>query len=146
MDDDALARKILAIDVALALHRPHLGDPLEVLRRLGGREIAALCGAIIAARLQRIPVVLDGYVVTAAAAILHAIDPGSIDHCVAGHLSAEGAHREVLARLNKMPILALEMRLGEASGGALAGAIIKAAVATHNAMATFDQAQVERKG
>jgi nicotinate-nucleotide--dimethylbenzimidazole phosphoribosyltransferase len=146
VDDDALARKILAIDLALNLHRPHLSDPLEVLRRLGGREIAALCGAIIAARLQRIPVVLDGYVVTAAAAILHAIDPGSIDHCVAGHLSAEGAHREVLARLNKMPILALEMRLGEASGGALAAAIIKAAVATHNEMATFDQAQVERKG
>jgi nicotinate-nucleotide--dimethylbenzimidazole phosphoribosyltransferase len=144
VNDDALARKILVIDTALALHGPWLKDPLEVLRRLGGREIAAICGAIIAARLQRIPVVLDGYVVTAAAAILHALDPASLDHCVAGHLSAEGAHREVLVRLNKAPLLALDMRLGEATGGALAASIIKAAVATHNNMATFEQAQVSR--
>jgi nicotinate-nucleotide--dimethylbenzimidazole phosphoribosyltransferase len=146
VSDDALSRKILAIDTALNVHRPYLNHPLEVLRRLGGREIAALCGAIIAARLQRIPVVLDGYVVTAAAAILHAIDPSTIDHCIAGHLSSEGAHREVLVRLNKAPLLALDMRLGEASGAALAAAIIKAAVATHNGMATFEQAQVDRKG
>jgi nicotinate-nucleotide--dimethylbenzimidazole phosphoribosyltransferase len=144
VNDDALARKILVIDTALALHGPWLSDPLEVLRRLGGREIAAICGAIIAARLQRIPVVLDGYAVTAAAAILHALDPASIDHCVAGHLSAEGAHREVLVRLNKVPLLALDMRLGEATGGALAASIIKAAVVTHNNMATFEQAQVSR--
>jgi nicotinate-nucleotide--dimethylbenzimidazole phosphoribosyltransferase len=146
VNDDGLSRKILAIDTALNLHRPHLKDPLEVLRRLGGREICALCGAIIAARLQRIPVVLDGYVVTAAATILHAIDPSTIDHCVAGHLSAEGAHREVLVRLNKAPLLALDMRLGEASGAALAAALIKAAVATHNGMATFEQAAVSRQG
>jgi nicotinate-nucleotide--dimethylbenzimidazole phosphoribosyltransferase len=144
VNDDGLARKILAIDTALGIHRTHLKDPLEVLRRLGGREIAALCGAIIAARLQRIPVVLDGYVVTAAAAILHAIEPTAIDHCVAGHLSAEGAHREVLVRINKAPLLALDMRLGEASGAAVAAAIIKAAVAAHNGMATFDQAAVAR--
>ncbi len=146
VNDDGLARKILVIDTALDLHGPHLADPLEVLRRLGGREIAATCGAIIAARLQRIPVVLDGYVVTAAAAILHAIDPGAIDHCVAGHLSAEGAHREVLVRLNKAPLLALDMRLGEASGAALAATVIKAAVATHKGMATFSQASVSTKG
>jgi nicotinate-nucleotide--dimethylbenzimidazole phosphoribosyltransferase len=145
VNEDALARKILAIDTALDLHRPYFKDPLEILRRLGGREIAAICGAIIAARLQRIPVVLDGYVVTAAAAILHALDPSALDHCVAGHLSAEGAHREVLARINKMPLLALEMRLGEATGAALAATIVKAAVATHNNMATFDQARVSRK-
>jgi nicotinate-nucleotide--dimethylbenzimidazole phosphoribosyltransferase len=145
VSDDGLNRKILAIDTALNVHRAYLKHPLEVLRRLGGREIAALCGAIIAARLQRIPVVLDGYVVTAAAAILHAIDPASIDHCVAGHLSAEGAHREALVRINKAPLLALDMRLGEASGAALAGAMIKAAVATHANMATFEQANVDKK-
>jgi nicotinate-nucleotide--dimethylbenzimidazole phosphoribosyltransferase len=145
VNDDALARKILAIDTAVALHRAALNDPLEVLRRLGGREIAAICGAIIAARLQRIPVVLDGYVVTAAAAILHAVDPHAIDHCVAGHLSAEGAHRDVLVKINKAPLLALDMRLGEASGAAVAAAVIKAAVATHNNMATFEQAKVARK-
>ena len=89
---------------------------------------------------------LDGYVVTAAAAILHALDARALDHCVAGHLSAEGAHREVLARLGKAPLLALDMRLGEASGAAVAATIIKAAVATHNNMATFAEAKVAKKG
>lgn len=145
IDAAGLGRKAAAIDRALALHGPHLRDPLEVLSRLGGREIAALCGAIIAARLQRIPVVLDGYVVTAAAAILHALEPTAIDHCIAGHLSTEGAHREVLARLGKPPLLQLEMRLGEASGAALAAGVIKAAVAVHGGMATFEQARVAQK-
>ncbi len=146
LDANGIARKAFVVDQALALHGPYLRDPLEALSRLGGREIAALCGAIIAARLQRIPVVLDGYVVTAAAAILHAIDPKTIDHCVAGHLSTEGAHKEVLARLGKPPLLNLEMRLGEASGAALAATLIKSAVAIHNGMATFAQAGVSEKG
>uniref|UniRef100_UPI0019534CEB nicotinate-nucleotide--dimethylbenzimidazole phosphoribosyltransferase n=1 Tax=Proteus mirabilis TaxID=584 RepID=UPI0019534CEB len=77
-------------------NRDHLADPLEVLRRVGGRDIAALVGAILAARLQRIPVLLDGYVVTAAAAILHALQPSSLDHCMAAHRSAEPAHGRVL--------------------------------------------------
>ncbi|MGL4974252.1 MAG: nicotinate-nucleotide--dimethylbenzimidazole phosphoribosyltransferase, partial [Bosea sp. (in: a-proteobacteria)] len=111
----------------------------------GGREIAAIAGAIVAARLQRIPVILDGYVVTAAAAVLHAINPSSLDHCMAGHLSAEGAHADVLARLGKVPLLALDMRLGEASGAALAAAMVKAAAACHNGMATFSQAGVTNK-
>ena len=120
LDDDGLARKIEAVEAALRTHRDHLDDPLEVLRRLGGREIAAMAGAILAARLQRIPVILDGYVATAAAAVLHALDPAAIDHCLAGHLSAEGAHREVLERLGKVPLLDLGMRLGEGTGAALA--------------------------
>jgi nicotinate-nucleotide--dimethylbenzimidazole phosphoribosyltransferase len=145
VDDDGLARKIMAVDLALDHHKGFLSDPLEVLRRLGGREIAAIAGAILAARLQRIPVILDGYVVTAAAAVLHALDPASIDHCLAGHLSAEGAHRDVLVKLGKTPLLALGMRLGEGSGAALAAGLVKAAVACHNNMATFDQAQVARR-
>jgi nicotinate-nucleotide--dimethylbenzimidazole phosphoribosyltransferase len=145
VDDDGLARKIMAVDLALEHHKGFLSDPLEVLRRLGGREIAAIAGAILAARLQRIPVILDGYVVTAAAAVLHALDPASIDHCLAGHLSAEGAHRDVLVKLGKTPLLSLGMRLGEGSGAALAAGLVKAAVACHNNMATFDQAQVARK-
>jgi nicotinate-nucleotide--dimethylbenzimidazole phosphoribosyltransferase len=88
--------------------------------------------------------VLDGYVATAAAAILHAIDPRAIDHCVAGHLAAEGAHQEVLERLGKIPLLALGMRLGEGSGAALALGIIRAAAACHRGMATFEQAGVAR--
>jgi nicotinate-nucleotide--dimethylbenzimidazole phosphoribosyltransferase len=127
------------------LHGPHLADPLEVLRRLGGREIAAMVGAILAARLQNVPVILDGYVVTAAAAILHALDASALDHCLAGHMSAEGAHAEVLRRLGLKPVLDLGMRLGEGSGAALAVSIVKAAVACHNDMATFEQAKVSGK-
>jgi nicotinate-nucleotide--dimethylbenzimidazole phosphoribosyltransferase len=142
VDDGGLARKIDAVERAVALHRAHLGDPLELLRRLGGREIAAIAGAIMAARMERVPVILDGYVVTAAAAILHAIDPASIDHCLAGHVSAEGAHADVLRRIGKRPLLDVGMRLGEGSGAALAAGLLKAAVACHSDMATFDQAQV----
>jgi nicotinate-nucleotide--dimethylbenzimidazole phosphoribosyltransferase len=123
-----------------------LSDPLEVLRRLGGREIAAIAGAIMAARMERIPVVLDGYVVTAAAAILHAIDDRALDHCIAGHVSAEGAHADVLRRLGKKPLLDLGMRLGEGTGAALAVGLMKAALACHRDMATFDQAKVPGKG
>ncbi len=142
VDDPGLARKAAAVDAALATHAGNLKDPLEVLRRLGGREIAALCGAILAARMQRVPVVLDGFVVTAAAAVLHALDPTTIEHCLAGHVSAEQAHRRALEKIGKTPILDLGMRLGEGSGAALALGLIKAAVATTRDMATFEQAGV----
>ena len=145
VDEAGLARKNAAIEAALALHGPHLSDPLEIMRRLGGREIAAMMGAIIAARLNRVPVVLDGYVVCAAAAILHAITPEAIAHCVAGHVSAEGAHRDVLTRLGKEPLLDLGMRLGEGSGAALAIGLIKTALACHRDMATFESAGVSGK-
>lgn len=145
VDDAALARKIDAVARAVRLNAGHVSDPLEVLRRVGGREIAAMAGAIMAARMERIPVVLDGYVVTAAAAILHALNPASIDHCIAGHLSPEGAHAEVLQRLGKKPLLDLGMRLGEGSGAALAVGVMKAALACHRDMATFDQAKVPTK-
>ncbi|MHB2167894.1 nicotinate-nucleotide--dimethylbenzimidazole phosphoribosyltransferase [Alsobacter sp. R-9] len=145
VDDAGLSRKVRAVEAALATHAGHLEDPLEVLRRVGGREIAAMAGAILAARLQRVPVVLDGYVATSAAAVLHALDPASIDHCVAGHRSAEGAHAEVLERLGKPPLLDLGMRLGEGSGAALAMGLIRAALACHRDMATFSQAGVSGK-
>ncbi|MCB8820007.1 nicotinate-nucleotide--dimethylbenzimidazole phosphoribosyltransferase [Microvirga rosea] len=145
VDEEGLARKIAAVEGALAHHRGHLQDPLEILRRLGGREIAAMAGAILAARLQRIPVILDGYVATSAAAILHAIHPATIDHCIAGHLSAEGAHQAVLERLGKIPLLALGMRLGEGSGAAVAMGIVKTAATVHRDMATFSQAGVSER-
>lgn len=145
VDDAGFKRKVDAVRRAVDLNRGQLSDPLEVLRRVGGREIAAIMGAILAARMERIPVVLDGYVVTAAAAILHALDPSTLDHCLAGHVSAEGAHADVLARLGKKPLLDLGMRLGEGTGAALAAGLIKAAVACHNDMATFDQAHVPGK-
>ena len=145
IDDSGYKRKVDAVARAVALNAGHLSDPLEVLRRLGGREIAAMAGAIMAARLERIPVVLDGYVVTAAAAILHALNPAAIDHCIAGHLSAEGAHAQVLKRLGKKPLLDLGLRLGEGTGAALAVGVMKAALACHRDMATFDQAKVPSK-
>ena len=145
VDDDGLKRKARAVAGAVALHRDHLHDPLEVLRRLGGREIAAIAGAILAARLQRVPVLLDGFVVCAGAAVLQALDPTALDHCMAGHVSAESAHREVLRRLGKRPILDLGLRLGEGSGAALAAGIVKGALACHVGMATFAEAGVAGK-
>jgi nicotinate-nucleotide--dimethylbenzimidazole phosphoribosyltransferase len=136
------ARKIAAVEAAVALHKPYLSDPLEVLRRLGGREFAAMAGAILAARMRRIPVMLDGYAVCAAAAVLHALNPAALDHCLAGHLSAEGAHAEVLRRLGKKPLLDLGLRLGEGTGAALAFAIVKAALDCHAGMATFAEAGI----
>lgn len=142
VDEGGYARKVAAVEAALAHHAGHLDDPLEVLRRLGGREVAAMAGAILAARMQRVPVVIDGYVSTAAAAVLHALDPSALDHCLAGHVSAEGAHAEVLERLGLKPLLALGMRLGEGSGAALAIGLLKGALACHRDMATFAQAGV----
>jgi nicotinate-nucleotide--dimethylbenzimidazole phosphoribosyltransferase len=145
VDDEGLKRKREAVARAVALNEGRLGDPLEVLRRLGGREVAAMAGAILAARTQGVPVLLDGYVVCAAAAILHALDPATLDHCMAAHVSAEGAHAEVLRRLGKRPLVDLGMRLGEGSGAALAFGVVKAALACHRGMATFTQAGVTDK-
>ncbi len=146
VDGEGLSRKIKAIDAAIDLHREHLKDPLEVLRRLGGRELAAMAGAILAARMQNVPVLIDGFVASAAAAVLHAANPSALDHCMAAHCSAEAAHRVLLAKLGKEPLLDLGMRLGEASGAALAAGLVKAAANLHNNMATFTSAGVAGKG
>ena len=145
VDDAGLKRKQAAVEKAVNLHRPHCRDSLDWLACVGGREIAALTGAIMAARLQRIPVVLDGYVVCAAAAVLHALDKTTLDHCIAGHLSAEGAHADVLARLGLKPLLNLGLRLGEGSGAAMAGGVIQAALNTYRDMASFESAGVPGK-
>ena len=145
VDAAGMARKADAVRRAVERHRDHLHDPLEVLRRLGGRELAAMAGAVLAARLQRIPVIIDGYVATAAAAVLKALRPDALDHCLAGHLSAEPAHRRLLARLEMAPLLDLGMRLGEGSGAAMAAGIVKAAADLHNGMATFQSAGVSNK-
>jgi nicotinate-nucleotide--dimethylbenzimidazole phosphoribosyltransferase len=146
VDSEGIKRKADAIDRAVALHKDHLKDPLELLRRLGGRELSAMAGAILAARMERVPVLIDGYVATAAAAVLFAYDAAALDHCMAAHCSAEPAHRALLNKIGKEPILDLGMRLGEASGAALAAGIVKAAVNCHNDMATFASAGVSNKG
>ena len=138
----ALDRKREAVAAAVARHRPEAGDPFDVLRRLGGLEFAAMAGAILAARMGRVPVVLDGFSAGAAAAVLYAADPRALDHCVAGHVSAEPGHRRLLERLGMRPLLDLGMRLGEASGATLALLLLKAAAACHNDMATFAEAGV----
>ena len=145
LDDAGYARKIAAVENALALHADELADPLEVLRRLGGREIAAMAGAIIATRLNKVPVIVDGYVATAGAAVLHAVEPAILDHCLFAHVSAENGHSAVLERLGKKPLLDLGMRLGEGTGAAIAASIVRAAAKLHSGMATFSQAGVSGK-
>ena len=138
----ALEKKREVVAAAVARHQPDARDPFDVLRRLGGLEFAAMAGAILAARMGRVPVVLDGFCAGAAAAVLHAADPRALDHCVAGHVSAEPGHRRLLDRLGKPPLLDLGMRLGEASGATLALGLLKAAAACHAGMATFAEAGV----
>lgn len=140
VDDAGLARKTAVVEEAVARHAGASG--LEALRRLGGRELAAMAGAIAAARVRRVPVVLDGFICTAAAACLETAVPGALDHAIAGHLSREGAHRLFLDRLGKVPLLDLGLRLGEGSGGALAIGTLQAAVNCHSGMATFAQAGI----
>lgn len=140
--DAGLANKARVVDAGLALHAPLLSDPLQVLRCLGGRELAAMTGAIARARALSIPVILDGFICTASAAVLAVAQAGALDHTVAGHVSAEGAHPKLLAKLGKEPLLNLGLRLGEGSGAALAIGVLKGAIACHSGMATFAEAGV----
>ena len=139
-DAEGIARKISAIERGLARHAGL--DAMQTLAALGGREQAAICGAVLAARALRIPVILDGFICTAAAATLHAADPRLLAHCLVGHASAEPGHRRLLAALDKRAVLEFDMRLGEGSGAALALGILRAALACHNGMATFAEAGV----
>lgn len=138
----ALARKVVVIDAGLARHRGQIADPLNALRCLGGQEMAAIVGAIIAARMGHVPVLLDGFVSTASAAVLHVLAPGALDHCEVAHLSREPGHRRLVAALGKRPLLEFDMHLGEASGAALAIPLLRAAIACHAGMATFAEAGV----
>jgi nicotinate-nucleotide--dimethylbenzimidazole phosphoribosyltransferase len=105
-----------------------------VLRRVGGREFAAIAGAILAARIQHVPVIIDGFATTAAAAVLHAANPRALDHCVLAHLSAEPGHQRAADRLGLRPILDLKLHHGEAVGAALAAGIVKAAALSLSGM------------
>ncbi|NML10603.1 nicotinate-nucleotide--dimethylbenzimidazole phosphoribosyltransferase [Sphingobium sp. AR-3-1] len=142
VDGAGVARKIAVVDRALAFHAAAPHTPFEILRRLGGREIVAIAGAVLAARRLRIPVVLDGFISGAALAPLAALVPAITDHCIAGHISAEPGHARLLDRLGLAPLLRLDMRLGEGSGAAVAVSVIRAALSAHNGMATFAEAGV----
>jgi nicotinate-nucleotide--dimethylbenzimidazole phosphoribosyltransferase len=135
--DDALARKVEVVSDALT----RVGDvgPLEALRRLGGAELAAIAGAIVAARHRRMPIVLDGFIVTAAAAPLAAVASGALQHCIAGHCSAEPGHRRLLAHLGLDPLLTLDLRLGEGTGALVAVPLVRMAAAAVVDVATFEE-------
>ena len=136
VDDEGLARKRGAVQESVR-RIAGVTDPLEILREVGGSEIVAITAATVAARRRSIPVVLDGYVVTAAVLPLHEIDPASLDHCTVGHCSAEPGHRKLLDRLGKAPLLDLDMRLGEGSGAMAAVPLIAMACAGITDVPTF---------
>ncbi|OAH46994.1 nicotinate-nucleotide--dimethylbenzimidazole phosphoribosyltransferase [Sphingobium yanoikuyae] len=142
VDGEGIARKIATIDRALAFHADAPDSAFETLRRLGGRELAAIAGAVLRARQLGVPVLLDGFISCAAIAPLVAQVPVFADHCLAGHCSAEPGHGLLLERMGLEPLLRLDMRLGEGSGAAVAANIVRAAVAAHSGMATFAEAAV----
>lgn len=142
VDGHGVARKTEVVARALAFHGGAPVTAFETLRRVGGREIAAIAGAIVRARQLRIPVLLDGFICSAALAPLAAANPAIAAHCIAGHCSAEPGHRRLLGQLGLDPLLMLNMRLGEGSGAAVAANIIRSALAVHDEMATFAEAEV----
>ncbi len=146
VDEPGLARKVTVIYEALSRHQNGADSSFELMRRLGGKELAALMGAVLAARRKRIPVLLDGFIATAAAAVLVYDNPNALDHCLVSHMSAEPGHARLLKALGQKPILKLGMRLGEASGAATAFPVVRAAIASHSGMATFGEAAVSEKG
>lgn len=136
VDDDGLARKRAAVSHGLT-RCGQLSDPVTIMRELGGAELAAMAAAILAARERSLPVLLDGFVVSAAAAVLHAVRPDSLAHCLAGHVSAEAGHRRLLVRLGLEPLLDLGLRLGEASGAMAAVPLVAMAAAAVVEVPTF---------
>ncbi|MBL4893351.1 MAG: nicotinate-nucleotide--dimethylbenzimidazole phosphoribosyltransferase [Emcibacter sp.] len=144
LDPDKMAHKTQIVANAVRHHQQDIRDSFDLLRCLGGRELAAISGAVLAARHHRIPVLLDGFISTAAAATLTKTAPDILDHCQLSHLSVEPGHHHLAKALGKDPILHLNMRLGEASGAAVALMILRASLVTYNGMASFEEAQVSQ--
>ncbi len=142
VDGHGVARKAAVVDRTIAFHADAPTSAFETLRRVGGREIAAIAGAILRARQLGVPALLDGFICTSAMAPLAADNPAIAAHCIAGHCSAEPGHRHLLDLLGLEPLLSLGMRLGEGSGAAVAANIIRSALAAHDQMATFAEAEV----
>lgn len=145
LDQEGLKRKQEVVEQGLVRHQSSLGDPLQAAMCLGGRELAAMFGAALAARLYGVPALLDGFISTAAVAPLAVMRPGGLDHAEVAHCSAEPGHRKLCGVLHKRPILDLDMRLGEGSGAVLAVSLMRAALACHQGMATFDEAGVDER-
>jgi nicotinate-nucleotide--dimethylbenzimidazole phosphoribosyltransferase len=145
IDDQALERKIRVIEQALAVNQPDPNDALDVLHKVGGLEIAGLAGVMIAAASQRIPVVVDGFISTAAAMIAVALAPHVRVDLISAHRSVEIGHQAMLQHLNLNPLLDLDLRLGEGTGAVLAFHLIEASARILCEMATFDEAGVSDK-
>lgn len=143
--DLVLEKKIKVVNKGLSIHCSDRPSPLTILQRLGGREIAAIVGAISSARHKRIPFLLDGFICSAAALVLQKTQPTALTHVIAAHQSAENAHKLMLEELGLEPLLSLGLRLGEGSGAAVAIGVIKAAIACHSSMSTFSSAGVANK-
>jgi nicotinate-nucleotide--dimethylbenzimidazole phosphoribosyltransferase len=137
IDDPTLDRKVRAVTASCA--RITTDDPIEILRELGGAELAAMAGAVLQARLHGLPVILDGFVATAATAVLEAAAPGALDHCIAGHRSPEPGHSLLLEKLGKEPLLDLGLRLGEGSGALAAIPLVRLAIRAVTDVATFEE-------
>ncbi|MTH63582.1 nicotinate-nucleotide--dimethylbenzimidazole phosphoribosyltransferase [Paracoccus shanxieyensis] len=140
-DEAIMQRKIAAVDAGLKRHKG-AASAASILGSYGGREQAAICGAVIRARELGIPVILDGFICCAAAGVLMVNDRNALDHCLIGHASAEPGHRRLIAVLKKEPVVGLDMRLGEGTGAAVALLILRAALECHNGMATFAEAGI----
>lgn len=140
-DDATMQNKIRAVNAGLKRHKG-AATAASILGSYGGREQAAICGAVIRARELGIPVILDGFICSAAAGVLLVNDKNALDHCLIGHESAEPGHRRLIAVIGKQPVVGLDMRLGEGSGAAVALLILRAALECHNGMATFAEAGI----
>lgn len=138
LDDDGLANKVAVVADAVARVSEE-SDPLELLRHLGGTELAAMAGAMVEARSRSIPLLLDGYIATAPAVVLHAVDPDLVANARAGHRSAEPGHQRALDRLGLQPLLSMEFRLGEGSGALAAVPLVVAGCEVVSSVATFDE-------
>lgn len=145
INDEMYGRKIALLEHALALHRPDPCDPLDVLHKVGGFEIAGLTGFILGAAARRIPVVLDGFIAGAAALLAVALQPRCKDYLIASHLSAESGHRVALQRLELKPLFDLDLRLGEGTGACLGISLIQASIKILTGMATFTEAGVSER-
>jgi nicotinate-nucleotide--dimethylbenzimidazole phosphoribosyltransferase len=145
VDDAGWQRKVKAVDQAIGLHHPDPTDGLDVLAKLGGFEIGGLAGAMLAAAARRVPVLLDGFISTAAALVAVQIAPQARNYLIAAHCSQERGHALMLEYLGLQPLLDLDLRLGEGSGAALALPLVEAACKLLNEMATFGEAGVSEK-
>jgi len=142
ISDNGFDAKVRVIEEGIRFNRPDPLDPIDVLSKVGGAEIAGITGLILGAAGRRIPVVIDGLISTAGALIAYAIEPAARDYMFAGHRSVEAGHMSMLRKMGLKPILDLDLRLGEGTGGALAMLLIEAGLKIYKGMATFDEAGV----